>query len=48
MVVDESAGKYEEKQKEAESLGRELREAPMGPDPLHHNGAPPRKPRTTP
>lgn len=45
--LDKAAEKYEEKKKEAES-GRELREAPMGPDPLHHNGAPPRKSRTTP
>ncbi|KAL8115388.1 uncharacterized protein LOC141663886 [Apium graveolens] len=43
--VDKAAGKCEKKQKESV---RELREAPMGPDPLHHNGAPPRKPRTTP
>lgn len=47
LDLDKAAGKCREKQIEAES-GRELREAPMGPDPLHHNGAPPRKPRTTP
>lgn len=47
LALDKGVGKYEEKLKEAE-FGRELREAPMGPDPLHHNGAPPRKPRTTP
>ncbi|CAK9184676.1 unnamed protein product [Ilex paraguariensis] len=27
-------------------VGWELREAPLGPDPLHHHGGSPKKPRT--
>ncbi|KAI7751837.1 hypothetical protein M8C21_022789, partial [Ambrosia artemisiifolia] len=32
--------------KEEEEEGWELRAAPLGPDPLHHHGADPQKPRT--
>ncbi|GKC05221.1 hypothetical protein Tco_0996831 [Tanacetum coccineum] len=32
--------------KKVEEYGWELRAAPLGPDPLHHHGADPKKPRT--
>lgn len=32
--------------KEGYEVGWELRAAPLGPDPLHHHGADPKKPRT--
>ncbi|XP_035830993.1 protein CLAVATA 3-like [Helianthus annuus] len=34
------------KKEEEEEEGWELRAAPLGPDPLHHHGADPQKPRT--
>lgn len=36
-----SASKYGEK-----SVTWDLRKVPSGPDPLHHNGGSPKKPRT--
>ncbi|KAI3687260.1 hypothetical protein L1987_80954 [Smallanthus sonchifolius] len=34
------------KSRKEEDVGWELRAAPLGPDPLHHHGADPTKPRT--
>ncbi|KAI3790799.1 hypothetical protein L2E82_04124 [Cichorium intybus] len=44
LEAKEAVFKIQGKKEDAE--GWELRAAPLGPDPLHHHGADPKKPRT--
>ncbi|XP_042758182.1 protein CLAVATA 3 [Lactuca sativa] len=49
LVVNDSRAKeavFMIQGKKEEEEGWELRAAPLGPDPLHHHGADPKKPRT--
>nr|XP_043622150.1 protein CLAVATA 3 [Erigeron canadensis] len=39
-------GKKSTRKEDQYYVGWELRAAPLGPDPLHHHGADPKKPRT--
>lgn len=48
LKVKDEAVKKGGKRENEKLMGWELRTVPSGPDPLHHNGGSPKKPRTDP